>query len=240
MKRLVIVFGSPRSGTTHVANKLHELLVARGLRGGLLDEVDPAGLMRLNHRYLDAVRRRSALVRPPTANEDADRFERKKQQFAALDLAPAAIFARTFVPEDFLVIKHPRLLESPRFRRLLRALVDADFDVRMIRTQRDSTETLASMRRRNMYFSEQPVLRPYATALIDFYRRTPVAGVTTVELEDLSTLEEVFDATTRLDADGLERLCTYFAPGPKTLLLKIGEVAFARFRRHVLRRPAWS
>lgn len=240
MKRLVVVFGSPRSGTTHVANEIHELLAARGFRGGLLDEVDPAGLLRLNLRYLDAVRRRSALIRAPTANEDADRFERKMQQFAALDLAPAAIFTRVFIPDDYLVIKHPRLLESPRFRRLLRVLVHAGFDVRMIRTARDPAETLASMRRRNMYFSERSALRPYATALIDFYRRTPGVGVTVIELEDLSALEATFDTAPRLDANGVERLCAHFAPGPRTALLKAGEIAFARFRRHVLRRAAWS
>lgn len=187
MKKLYIIFGAPRSGTTYCADvisqKVNDCMI--------YDELNPSRLINFNHQYYTHLEKRASLKRPSTKNENKDRFHKIEQQFASSELSYEKLLFSYLLRGKLTIIKYPRLLEDQSIYLFFEKLLHMPVEVYFIKVERDKKEILESMQSRNMYLSRWPFFKQLVVRMINFYDKLEVQNVITihsVQNLDLETL----------------------------------------------------
>ncbi len=206
MKKLFIIFGAPRSGTTYCAN-----VISEKIKDCIIyDELNPSRLLDFNHKYYAHLEKRASLSRISTKNENTDRFAKIKNQFSSNELSYGNLIFNYFLRGELTIIKYPRLLEDSSIYSFLQELMQMPVEVYFIKVERDRKEVLKSIQSRNMYFSRWPIFKKLAVRVIGFYDQLEVPNVLTIhsvqnfDLENISAAKE----------DDLEKLRTEFRKFP--------------------------
>lgn len=177
MKKVFIIIGSPRSGTTYCAN----IISQKFQNSTLLDELNPSRLIKFDFEYFQYLEKRSSLVRNTTKKENADRFKKIKNQFDNNSLSFERLLTSYLFSNEVTIIKYPRLLEDKSIYPFLHKLIDSSLDVYIVKIHRDQEEILTSMKSRNMYFSKFSLFSYLARKVIKFYENLEISNVMTIK-----------------------------------------------------------
>jgi hypothetical protein len=206
MKKLFIIFGAPRSGTTYCAD-----IISQKLKDCIIyDELNPSRLLEFNHKYYAHLENRASLTRPSTKNENTDRFSKIEQQFASSELSYDKLMFNYLLRDELTIIKYPRLLEDKSIYLFFHRLMEMPVEIFFIKVERDGKEILKSMQSRNMYFSRWPFSKNLAVRMIDFYDKLEVQNVLTIHSVKHFDLETLIVAK----EDDLEKLRKAFRKFP--------------------------
>ena len=236
---IILVCGCPRSGTTHIAQKIFDCIRAKDNNIQYYIELNPQVFVMPAEKYWQHKFQHSKKTRALTVSEKSSRFALSKKIFQEHDLDLISRFKTLFLKDGIALFKYPTLMQSREFRVLLSILLDHSVNVYLMWCVRDSDETFKSFQRRNLYFSKTSMLCGYLSKLLindynDIAKKLPGNSISLNSEISIETIER-----TKINKDIFNIINEHFKLSFRTIRRTLFLRMVILIRNKLLKKDYW-